>query len=714
MVFAFHGRLIFHNKEFEKLCLRRLNPHHSKKHLMKGNIVFILCLLVLGSCHRRLADSADAESALMDVVANKIDSTVNPADDFFDWANKGWFNAFAMPPSESQWGIEALATEEVFQSTINVCRNASLQPAQIGTIEQKIGDLWATGMDTLTIELQDITPITPYLKKISSVKNLNELFASMGEFYTYNVNPLFYAYVYQDKKYSDKYAFYIEQGGLGLFDREYYLFDDKLNLKIRWEYVQYIKRAFMNLGESERTALIHASCVLKIETFLAKRHLSLEKLQSIQNGYNKYSIRNLEKEAPSVAWRTMFQNMGLPVDSILIDDIGYLKHINEGIQTFPLEEWKCYLKFWFINTHSVYLSQKYALNQFKFYGGILEGRKQAKARWKFLLTEEERLLGEGLGRLFVKDVFSEKIKKRYSDMVDKVKDSFAEAINEADWMSQTTKQQALRKLKIMKKKVGYPDKWKDYDGMNLNRESFIQNIITAKKWWFQRSMNKLKRPVDRDEWNITPQEYNAYYSPANNEIVISASLLTIPGFSDDQIDDAVAYGCIAASTIGHEMTHGFDMEGKEYDLNGNLHKWWSSEDSSKYAERAMPLITQYNKYLAVDSFYCNGVATWDENIADLGGVSIALRAFKKTQQYKEGKKIAGYTPLQRFFMGYALGWMNIYTKERLIRRVTSDNHSPAKWRVNGVLSNIPEFYEAFNVSPVNKMWISPNKRIKIW
>jgi putative endopeptidase len=281
-------------------------------------------------------------------------------------------------------------------------------------------------------------------------------------------------------------------------------------------------------------------------------------------------------------------------------------------------------------------------------------------------------------------------------------------------MSASTKIEALRKLKAMKKKVGYPDKWKEYDGMNISRESFAQNILNAKQWWFKRSIAKLTKPVDRFEWNITPQEYNAYYSVANNEIVISASLLSIPGFSDDQIDDAVAYGCIAGSTIGHEMTHGFDMEGKEYDLNGNLHRWWRSEDSIKYTERVQPLIQQYNKYIAIDSIHCNGAATLDENIADLGGITLALKAFKKTEQYKLGKKIAGYTPLQRFFMGYALGWMNITTKERLTRQVISDNHSPTKWRVNGVLSNIPEFYEAFSIKPHNKMWIPPNKRVKIW
>jgi putative endopeptidase len=281
-------------------------------------------------------------------------------------------------------------------------------------------------------------------------------------------------------------------------------------------------------------------------------------------------------------------------------------------------------------------------------------------------------------------------------------------------MSEETKAKSIEKLMGMKKKVGYPDKWKDFSTMLINRISFVKNILNANKWWFGYKMAKLTLEADRDEWGITPHEYNAYYRPPNNEVVIAASVVLIPGFTDKQIDDAVAYGYAGASTIGHEMTHGFDIGGRQYDVNGNLRQWWTTEDSVKFVKKTKPLIEQYNEYVVIDSLNCNGEATLDENIADLGGVVLALRAFKKTQQYNEGKLIAGYTPLQRFFMGYALAWMNQYTKESLIQKVLADEHAPPKMRINCVLENIPEFYEAFNVKPCNKMWRAPEKRVKIW
>ena len=683
---------------------------------MKVRVVFILCLFVGGTgCQRKLTElGTSPKSAKVDVVADKVDSTINPADDFFDWANGGWFKAYPMPPSESHWGIEALVYEEIFQNTINVCRNASVKQSPQGTIEQKIGDLWSTGMDTAKIEVQGLDPIRPTLERISSIKNFEEFFEVTGELYAVNTNPLFYSYVYQDKMQSNRYSFYISQGGLGLFEKDYYLIDDERNMKVRWEYVHYIKRALISMGESERTAFLHATCILKIETFLARKHSVIDDMSNPRETYNKLSISDLEKQTPSVLWHKMFKSMGFPADSVIIEQLDFIKQLDLGMQTFTLEEWKTYLKFWFVNTISAYLPQRFGMNQFQFYGGLLEGRKQIKPRWKFLLEDEERLLGEGIGRLFVKDFFSEKTKKRYSDMVEKVRDAFIEDINDLTWMSESTKIEALKKLNKMKKKVGYPDHWRDFNDMKIDRQSYVNNIISGNRWWFLKELTKLTRDVDRNEWNITPQEYNAYYSPANNEIVVSASVVSIPGFSDNQIDDAVAYGYVAGSTIGHEVTHGFDMEGKEYDMNGNLRKWWTPEDSLSFVQRAYPLIEQYNQYVVVDTFRCKGEATWNENIADLGGVTLALRAFKKTDQYKKGKKIAGYTPLQRFFMGYALGWMNIYTKERLIRKVTGDEHAPPKWRINGVLSNIPEFYEAFNVKPQNKMWIQPSKRVKIW
>jgi putative endopeptidase len=680
---------------------------------MAKGVLFIGCLILWVGCQRKMANIVSV-SEEMDVVANKIDTSVNPADDFYEWANGGWFKAFPMPPTESKWGMETMVNEEVFQNTINFCRNASVNMSPIGSIEQKIGDLWATGMDTIAMEAQGLIYIQPLLDSISGINDLPDFFSVMGQIQTYSITPLLYPYVYQDKMQSDQYALYIYQGSLGLYEKEYYLTNDDMNPQIRKAYLQYLKKIFLNMGESDRTAFMHATCVFKIEKFLAQQHKSLDDLSGPYESYNKFSVADLEKMTPSVSWQNLLQSMNVTTDSVVIEQIDYIKSLDTGFSQFALEDWKCYLRFWVINSLAAYLPKKFSSAQFDFYGKVIDGRQQKKPQWKFLLENEERFLGDGLGRLFVKDFFSEKSKQRYSDMVEHVRVAFAETINELTWMSDDTKQHALYKLSVMKKKIGYPTKWKDFAGMKIDKQSYVKNILNAKLWWFKRDIAKLQKSVDRTDWNMTPQEYNAYYSPANNEIVISAAVLTIPGFEDAQIDDAVAFGYVASATIGHEMVHAFDMEGKEYDMNGNLKRWWTSQDSANYVKRALPLIEQYDNYIAVDTLRCRGEATWNENISDLGGVTVALKAFKKTQQFKEGNKIAGYTPLQRFFMGYALGWMTVFTKERLKRKVMTDDHAPPKWRVNGVLSNIPEFYEAFNVKSENKMWIPPAERVKIW
>ena len=679
---------------------------------MRKVYIFCTILFILVGCQRKTSENV-YEQDLMDVVANKINASVDPADDFFTWANGEWFKSFPMPAYESQWGIEAIVDEEIFQSTIQICRDAALNKPVEGSIEQKIGDLWKTGMDTNTIELQELKYVEPLLEKISNVKNDKDLFAMIGQLQANNINPLFYGYVYQDKKVSSKYSFYIAQGDLNVNTHDYYLGKDAMSVKVRNAYFEYLKKTFIHLNESPKLAAIHAKCVLKIETFLAENEGSNDETGAYEN-YNKQSVAEWEKVTPSVKWRILLNNMGCSADSLVFEQLGYMKNLDKAFKVFAIEDWKAFLRFSTINAVSAYLPKRFKLAQFDFYGRTIDGRKEKKPQWKFMLGVENQLLGEGLGQIFVKGYFPEKNRIRYEQMVDNVKVAFSERIKELDWMSQPTKDLALKKLLVMKKKVGYPNQWRSFANMKINRSSLVTNVLNANQWWFAQQMSKLKKDVNRSDWNITPQEFNAYYSPANNEIVVPAAVLSIPGFENEQIDDAVAYGYAAAATIGHEMTHGFDMDGKEYDMSGNLKKWWTPKDSANYVKRAFPLITQYNRYKIIDTLKCRGEALWNENIADLGGVSIGLKAFKKTQQYKEGKKIAGYTPLQRFFMGYALSWMTVYTNERLTRKALTDDHAPPKWRVNGILANIPEFYEAFKVQPQHRMWIDPTKRVRVW
>lgn len=427
------------------------------------------------------------------------------------------------------------------------------------------------------------------------------------------------------------------------------------------------------------------------------------------------TVNALQKLTPSVFWQKMFDKMSLKgVDTVIVGQPEFFKTVDIALNKFPIEDWKSYLKWQLIGSFSDKLNKAYGDEHFNFYGKILEGKKEQKARWKEVLDAQESALGDALGQLFVKAFFPEKAKKRYSDMVESVKDAYAENIKALDWMSAETKVKALDKLKKVTKKVGYPDKWKDFSAMEMGKSSYVRNSINAHKWWHNYNAAKLGKPVDRTEWDMTPQTYNAYYNQSNNEIVVPAAILMVPGFADEDIDDAVVYGYGAASTIGHEITHGFDDQGRQYDAAGNLIAWWLPQDSVNFTKRAQMLVNEFNEFIAIDTMHVRGEATLGENIADLGGVVLGLKAFQKTEQYKKGVKIGGYTPLQRYFMGYALGWMSQQTKEKAAKQAMTDVHSPANLRVNGIFVNIPEFYEAFGVKANHKMWREPSKRVTIW
>jgi putative endopeptidase len=348
------------------------------------------------------------------------------------------------------------------------------------------------------------------------------------------------------------------------------------------------------------------------------------------------------------------------------------------------------------------------------YSQTLRGTKQPKLRWKRVLDAEEGAMGEALGQLFVKEYFNEKAKQRYSQMVENIRDAYKERIAKLSWMTDSTKKKAYAKLAKITKKVGYPDKWKDFSALKIDRGPYVLNIHRANEWWFQHDLNKLGKPVDREEWGMSPQTYNAYYNPSNNEIVLPAGIFAVPGMKDEDLDDAFVYGYAGASTIGHEITHGFDDQGRQYDAAGNLKNWWQDADGKQFGERAKMIIRQFNEFMPVDTLHVNGDATQGENIADLGGLLLGLDAFKKTEAYKSGIKINGLSPLQRYFLGYAFGWLNISRKESLASQLKVDVHAPAKERVNGPMVNIPEFYEAFGIKKGDKMYREDSLRVKIW
>jgi putative endopeptidase len=675
----------------------------------------IKCLFIFSLFTTFFSCNNNPNVKLKDAVVTNIDTTVNPADDFFQFANGGWFKANPIPASESSWGIGQFLQEDIYNKMKKVSEDAVKSNASKGSNEQKIGDFWAMGMDTMKLEKEGISPLKVELDLIKNIKDKAGVLDAVALFQTYQVGPLFFGLVYQDLKQSDKYAYYLYQGGLGLPERDYYFKTDERNKTIRQEYQKHLINVLKLSGENDANAALKSQKVYELEKYLAQSHRTIEALRDNYKNYNPMTINELQKMTPSVLWTKMFDKMGLKsIDTVIVGQPEFFKTVDVALTKFSIDDWKSYLTCQLLGSFSDKINKAFSDEHFNFYGKILEGKKEQRVRWKQVLDAQENALGDALGQLFVKAFFPDKAKKRYSDMVENVKNAYAGNIKALDWMSQETKTKALDKLQKVTKKVGYPDKWKDFSAMEIDKSSYARNTINANKWWYNYNVSKLGKPVDRNEWDMTPQTYNAYYNQSNNEIVTPAAIFMVPGFADDEIDDAVVYGYGAASTIGHEITHGFDDQGRQYDASGNLVAWWLPQDSIKFMERAQMLVNEFNEFIAVDTIHVRGEATLGENIADLGGVVLGLKAFKETEQYRKGEKIGGYTPLQRYFMGYALGWMTHQTKERAAKQAMTDVHAPAHLRVNGIFVNIPEFYEAFNVKPTNKMWREPSKRVKIW
>ncbi|MBP6625647.1 MAG: M13 family metallopeptidase, partial [Chitinophagaceae bacterium] len=484
--------------------------------------------------------------------------------------------------------------------------------------------------------------------------------------------------------------------------------------KNRKEYTLHLTKMLYLLEGDSSKAKTKSTDIIKLETALASSHKSLDELRDPYANYHKITFNELNTSYPNLNWKAVFENLQIKADTLIVGQPQFFQKLNSLITSTPIETWKAYLTWHLLSSLSPYLSTQFDAENFHFYETVLNGTKEPRVRWKRVLDTQEGALGDAMGQLFVKEYFPEKTKKRYTDLVEQIVISYREHIQKLDWMSDSTKQKAIKKLNAITRKVGYPNTWKDYSSMEISRDSYCKNVMAANQWQFNYQLNKLGKPVDRNEWNMTPQTYNAYYNPSNNEIVLPAAIFTAPGYKDEDIDDAVIYGYVGASTIGHELTHGFDDEGRQFDEMGNLKNWWSKEDELKFKAKAAMLVEQFNQYTVLQNLHPNGKATLGENIADLGGIVIALDAFKKTKQYKEGKLIAGLTPIQRYFMGYAYGWMQTRTPEKVAARLLTDVHAPIFLRVNGPMSNCDEWYKAFNVGPTNSMYRDSLQRVRIW
>ena len=681
---------------------------------MKKFLLFISLYFFLQSCKLNSNNAAESTKPAADVLAVNMDTMVKPSEGFFMYANGGWIKNNAIPAEESSWGIGNLVIEENYKRLREISEKATKENAAKGSVSQKIANFWATGMDSVKTEQTGLKPLQPWFDKINSITDASSLINVSNELNNIGVDALFGDFVQQDDKNSEVMSYKLWQGGIGLPDREYYFKTDSSTVNIRDQYVKHIAKMLVLQGQDSASASKAALGIFALETKLAKASRKIEDLRDPYANYHKMAIKDLNKLSSIIDWKTSLANRGIKnVDSVIVGQPEFFTALDQVLKTTSIDDWKNYLRFRTVRNFEEVLPEAFGVEAFNF-NKLLSGAKERKPRWKRVIRMEENEMGELLGQLYVKEFFNETAKKRYSDLVESIRDAYKERIEKLRWMSDSTKQKAQVKLAAIKKKVGYPDKWKDFSAMQIGTESYLQNVINANKWWHDFYLNKLGKPVDRDEWDMTPQTYNAYYNPSNNEIVLPAGIFTVPGYRDEDLDDATVYGYAGASTIGHEITHGFDDQGRLYDEKGNLKNWWTKNDSTEFTNRALMIINQFNLYEPLTGTKINGKATQGENIADLGGILLGIDAFKKTEQYKKNEKIAGLTPMQRYFLGYALGWLGQIRDESLKNRLMTDVHSPAKYRVNGPFADVDEFYTTFGIKPGDKMFVPDSLRVRIW
>ena len=675
----------------------------------KKLLILAIASLQLMSCNKKEAEFNDP------LVSNR-DTLVNPSENFFLYANGGWFKNNPIPSTEKSNGIWRTIGDTLNNQIKQICeKSAKDENAEKGSNKQKIGDFYASGMDSLAIEKTGIAPLKSEFSNIESIKDVPSLIATIAHLHTIGASPAFSFYVGQDDKISTKYALFLGQGGLGLGDRDYYFNTDERTVSIRNEYVKHLQAMMKLIGQDEVSATKNAGTIMKLETDLAKASRKLEALRDPIKNYNKMTVADLSKSTPNIAWKAILPVFGVAkADTIIVGQPEFYKALNSLVKTYSIEDWKTYLKWDLVNSYASYLNSAIENQNFKFYSTVLNGVSKQKPRWKRVVGQTDGSLGELIGQVYVAEYLPKGSKEKLLEIGNNIREVYADHIKKLDWMSEATKVKALHKLSKIVMKVGYPDKWKDMSTMNIDRKSYCANVMQANIWSYNYMINKFGKPVDRTEWSMQPQTYNAYYNPSNNEIVVPACNIMVPGYEGRMPDDAILYGIIGGSTFGHEITHGFDDQGSQYDENGNLNNWWTAEDLKKFQAKTKLIVSQYNKFTILGDKHVNGDATQGENIADLGGVVMGYEAFKKTSQYKNNEKISNLTPDQRYFLAYGYAWMINLKDEALATQIMTDVHAPAQFRINGPLSNMPEFYKAFNVKVGDKMFQPDLLRVVIW
>lgn len=675
---------------------------------MKRSIYIWLAAGFLGACNN--ANTLETHvKAFVDVTG--IDSSIKPGDNFFRYVNGRWYDTAKI--ADDQTGVGSYMFLNIPQKQLlqNILDSVSKTQNTPGSLEQKVGDFYASGMDTATINRRGYEPLQPIFTRIDAISDVPSLVRfSAVELKTGN-HSFIGVGISPDNKNSGINIAHAYQAGIGLPDRDYYFKTDSSTLAIQQAYKKYISTLFQLTGSNPDAATKEADVVYGIEKQMAASHRTNVELRDINANFNKTSVASLSKKQPNIGWEALLVKLDAKTDSIDVSQPAYYDKLNALLKSIPLLDWKIYLKAGTLENYATALSKPFVDASFEF-TKALSGQATQKTREQIMVENVDGLLGQALGQLYVKRYFNEDAKKRVLDLVNNLQKSFENRINHLDWMSDSTKQKAKEKLHAITKKIGYPDKWRDYDKVQIDRTKYFENLLSLNQNEYQFQLAKLNKPVDRSEWGVTPSTVTAYYNPPYNEIVFPAGILQFPYF-DFSADDAINYGGIGM-VIGHEMTHAFDDQGAQFDKDGNVKNWWTKEDNEKFRAKTKRVIDLYSSFTVLDTAHIKGALTVGENTADNGGVAIAYDAFKMTKEGQDTTKIDGFTPDQRFFLSIARIW-RVKTRDAFLRMYINTNpHSPAMWRVNGPLMSSAPFYKAFNVQPGDKDYLPEDQRIKIW
>jgi putative endopeptidase len=675
---------------------------------MKGKLLFLSGIVLVASCKDAPEKSASLGSG---VILENMDTTVRPGDNFSNYVNGTWVKKTEIPPDKARYGVGSMINDKAQEDVKAIIEESSGGNFQKGSDEQKVGDFYESYMNTKVRDSIGLAPLQEELKKVQAIGSKKELTAFLAYAYRNDYGVPMQLGVTEDFKDPKKYMLHTWQGGLGLPDREYYLQADEKSKSIREKYVAHVQK-MLELSGIEKAAE-KAKTIMAFETQLASKQMKKEDTRNIVALYNKYAVKDLNSLIKDFDWNQLLNESGVKnTDTITIFQVEYTKALDGILKSTPLETWKTYLTWSVIHGSATKLTSALDNENFEFYGRTLYGVQQQRPMWRRGVDLVGGNLGEIVGKVYVKKHFSPEAKERMMELVKNLLKAYEVSIKELDWMSEETRKQALDKLSKFTPKIGYPDKWRDYSALEVVQGDFFGNIKRAQVFEYNRQLNKLGKPVDRTEWGMTPQTVNAYYNPTLNEIVFPAAILQPPYF-DMKADDAVNYGAIGA-VIGHEIGHGFDDMGSTFDGDGVMRDWWTQTDKDEFKKRTAALVTQYNEFKVFPDLNVNGPFTLGENIGDLGGLSIALKAYKLSLNGKPEPVLDGFTGTQRVFLGWAQGWLGKSREEALRTQVGTDPHSPAQFRVNGVVRNIPEFYEAFNVQSGDSLYLAPEQRVKIW